>query len=1068
MVSTNPGLPAPSDQGNFKLLQSFPIKYAPITVSKWRSEKTGLTVVLGSHQAPITNGYFAVASEIFDDTGRPHTLEHLIFLGSKAYPYKGVLDQLANRAGSNGTNAWTANDHTAYTIATAGSEGFLKMLPVYVDHILHPTITDAGFVTEVYHINGAGEDAGVVYSEMQARENTAGDLMALQAQRTVYPSTSAYRSETGGLMHKLRVLTAQQIREYHAKYYQPYNLCLVIDGSVPIPELFDILNNQVDPMILEQQKASSAQSILPPDWKRPFVETATAQPFSITETITKVVEFMEEDESVGEVAITYLGAAPADYRTNTALSILGTYLTHSATSPLSKEFIEIPKPYCTSFSFYSSDRVNKNELQVDISDIPAKHLEVMADLFKESLKKIVQKEGIDMDRMGRVLRRDKRKLLDYMESRVTDVLADAVIGDFLYGEKDGADLAPAFNDLEDYAALEARKEEDWISLLDKYYASAPSVTIIGKPSAALSAKIEKEENDRIAQRKSELGEEKLKELEKKLEDAKAESNIPPPKEMISDFPITDPAGLTWVPVETAINNVAGEKVRSDHGEVQRHIDGDAVELPYQVHFSHVKSNFVVVNALFDTINLPMHLRPYLTIFQNALFSLGIKRADGTELSHEEVVNQLNDLTVSQQTHFEFKGSFAEVLCVSLKVQKTQYGEAVEWLRDLMTGAVFSKERLAVIVAKLMQELPTEKRDGNTVAVTWANQLAYDSNKSSSQSCDLLNRLEFIPAAADMLEKEPETLIMHMEDLRAYLLEPSTLRVSVIGDIMSLEKPRSTLAKSFLPIKDATPLAPLSTSRETLSALGLSPSKKCIVVPMPAIEGSYSTHFGKGPAGYDHPDLPALRLAAAVLNALESYLWKSIRGSGLAYGAHVIVYPEAGLVGFNVYRSPNAMLAFEAAGKIMRGLVDGSTEMDQDIVDGARSAMTYGLARKSETVLEAAGTAYLNEVLKGVGKDHDQEMLKKLPSITIQQVRDAIAKYFSPLFNSDTAMGAVAVSTSKATEVEEGFKKLGFETERKEMPILKGDDESEMGSEDEEMGSENESDGEIASGSDTGR
>lgn len=34
----------------------------------------------------------------------------LVFLGSKDYPYKGVLDHLANRAGSNGTNAWTAND----------------------------------------------------------------------------------------------------------------------------------------------------------------------------------------------------------------------------------------------------------------------------------------------------------------------------------------------------------------------------------------------------------------------------------------------------------------------------------------------------------------------------------------------------------------------------------------------------------------------------------------------------------------------------------------------------------------------------------------------------------------------------------------------------------------------------------------------------------------------------------------------------------------------------------------------------------------------------------------------
>lgn len=63
------------DYGNFKLLQSLELKYAPVTVSKWRSEKTGLTVTLGNHSSPITNGYFVIASEIFDDTGRPHTLE---------------------------------------------------------------------------------------------------------------------------------------------------------------------------------------------------------------------------------------------------------------------------------------------------------------------------------------------------------------------------------------------------------------------------------------------------------------------------------------------------------------------------------------------------------------------------------------------------------------------------------------------------------------------------------------------------------------------------------------------------------------------------------------------------------------------------------------------------------------------------------------------------------------------------------------------------------------------------------------------------------------------------------
>lgn len=70
--------------------------------------------------------------------------------------------------------------NTCYTISTAGSEGFLRILPVYLDHILNPTMTDAGFTTEIYHLNGEGQDSGVVFSEMQGRENGAMDRMALR------------------------------------------------------------------------------------------------------------------------------------------------------------------------------------------------------------------------------------------------------------------------------------------------------------------------------------------------------------------------------------------------------------------------------------------------------------------------------------------------------------------------------------------------------------------------------------------------------------------------------------------------------------------------------------------------------------------------------------------------------------------------------------------------------------------------------------------------------------------------------------------------------------------------
>lgn len=81
------------------------------------------------------------ATEAHDDDGLPHTLEHLIFLGSELYPYKGVLDLLANRCLASGTNAWTDTDHTCYTVQTVGKDGFLELMPIYLDHILHPTLS---------------------------------------------------------------------------------------------------------------------------------------------------------------------------------------------------------------------------------------------------------------------------------------------------------------------------------------------------------------------------------------------------------------------------------------------------------------------------------------------------------------------------------------------------------------------------------------------------------------------------------------------------------------------------------------------------------------------------------------------------------------------------------------------------------------------------------------------------------------------------------------------------------------------------------------------------------------
>lgn len=105
----------------------------------------------------------------------------------------------------------------------------------------------------------------------------------------------------------------------------------------------------------------------------------------------------------------------------------------------------------------------------------------------------------------------------------------------------------------------------------------------------------------------------------------------------------------------------------------------------------------------------------------------------------------------------------------------------------------------------------------------------------------------------------------------------------------------------LTLLQESPLDAVRLSHETLSDIGATPAKKAVVVTLPTIESAFVNHWAKGIKGFTDPSYPALRVATEVLNATESYLWRYIRGSGLAYGAYVSVDLEGGLVGFTLYR-----------------------------------------------------------------------------------------------------------------------------------------------------------------------
>ena len=129
---------------------------------------------------------------------------------------------------------------------------------------------------------------------MQGRENAPFSVMALRQQRALYPEGSGYRSETGGLMDALRVLNIEKIRNYHSSYYRPHNICLFATGKIDPEKLLKVLQEEVEPSILKHGQDKGPR---PTNWKRPFMETASAVPPQIPSDKVEIVDFPEKDES---------------------------------------------------------------------------------------------------------------------------------------------------------------------------------------------------------------------------------------------------------------------------------------------------------------------------------------------------------------------------------------------------------------------------------------------------------------------------------------------------------------------------------------------------------------------------------------------------------------------------------------------------------------------------------------------------------------------------------------------------------------------------------------------------
>lgn len=299
--------------------------------------------------------------------------------------------------------------------------------------------------------------------------------------------------------------------------------------------------------------------------------------------------------------------------------------------------------------FNDNERSSYTAAEVYIGGVPTSDLEAMPAKFTECLKKVV-KDGFDMERMATVLKRERLKVGICMRGRslariaddlgfsiltvskpllvMTSLWGSLMVGDFdsnfrsvltslfqtsctdrpmvaschnwpkslstSVNFRDGNQISGPNYSLSEFEPVFAVPLLILLTQNRTFIDNAP-VTVLGRPSATLPDTLEKEEKARIAEQKKRLGPDGLARLVKELEDAKKEHEQPIPKEMLTSFPVPPISSISWIPVESAWNDPAkalsgpaAKKFAGEPSEVQKHVNKDAVELPFFVEFDHVK------------------------------------------------------------------------------------------------------------------------------------------------------------------------------------------------------------------------------------------------------------------------------------------------------------------------------------------------------------------------------------------------------------------------------------------------------------------------------------------------
>lgn len=946
---------------------------SPDGIRAFRHRKTRVRIVHFSTPGPLVSATMYVGTEPISNAGHAHTLEHIIFLGSHNHP-RSFLDNLACRCIANGTNAWTGNEHTAYNTTSAGFEGFAHLLPAFLDHVLRPRISEPGFASEVYHIRADGKEAGVVFCEMQARQNTEDDLSDNRLRAELVAGTPL-QYDAGGLCDHIRHLTNQDVAQFHRDQYCTANVSVVVGGAFDTNRLLDC----VEPILDE---IASAPGFNPgqPGWQNPLKLLPLPSHSQV------VVPFPCPDQDIGTVIMSWRGPGATEKERNLAIDMFLRYLCQDVWSPLRQKFVENEDQLASDIYFAQEPLYDVSLLSLSFCGVhhlddddddedddgeaeaaEEEHSEqgnqlpengdtgahgVMnnsANHNKEDPtgKKTVEeatfltsgdlqrqviaclREMLDnnelpggIEAVRATVKKERDDQLALLESGSHEVISFDLKDELVYGHRGGLIIGEETRGfLAKYESLLIKDESYWISLLRDQFIEPPRVDIITVPDGQLAEKLAKEETAAVAERVSRLGKEALdkigKENEERIDSIKAGKLDP---ELFPPMPST--ANISRWPYSVT------QKVGDDFYTQAVTLDTD----------------FIHCSIMLDTSTLTLTQRLMLPLLCELVPTCDVLLSDGSYIPYTDNSRAVRESTISTEysgVYLGFNTGLAkQCVIIHFSATPSSFEEACRLKMKTFFQAEITPERVAAISQTLVANTTESMRDGSSVLCAAISLLPYlECNKTKKTdvpnflltNCLTMNALETF-LSEEFTRKKPQKgvqrnvmKIMHnsLDALRS--LSGSNVFVQVAAKDPDsahgiISRHWSKMQQAFLsrsPDGAVLTVSPyknahaISRRKHMTLETVLQGGELARIIGISGVESSSLEVWVDSPVYEGHADYSGLTVLLEMLCRMEGPLANAVRGAGLAYGVSMSNSSFRGHLSVDIYESASPAAAWDA-------------------------------------------------------------------------------------------------------------------------------------------------------------